>query len=399
MAKKLDYKNLGPLKIVTTQERIAPSPDMPPIGDDMKGVTIIPREGSSAPASKPEVAPVAATPVVEKQAQQVTPDVKPPEASSTPEGTPSAPSDGKQAVQIIETPSVDANTEEDEELDEKKASELPEWMRKRLLKAKTKRLEAEKKAQELEAKEKEKQAKLDAKDKELEFYKEIAMKPPATATPAKTETVVPPVQVKKEPPKMEDFEGQENPIPAFIDASVNYKLETRLASIEKKIDPAVQKAQQELAVVEVEHPDIKKVVNMENPAFRMLAENPITTVMIPASKNKLKLSYYLATNPTDAQRISLLTDPIDIAVELRKIEDKIFAKPSSKQTDVPAPATPAPATPAPAAVTVKKTNAPVPFKPLSPTGEVPLPPVTSTEVKPDDLRDRPGYEFLKKKRY
>ena len=46
-----------------------------------------------------------------------------------------------------------------------------------------------------------------------------------------------------------------------------------------------------------EHTDYQQVVTMQNPAIKMLSENPITNAMIPASKDNLKIADNLAKNP------------------------------------------------------------------------------------------------------
>ena len=390
MAKKIDYTNLAVNKVVTTQPRIAPDPNMAPIDDDMKGVTII-KSNEASPAPKVTVTPAAVTAPIETPAPPVIEAVKQPVVPAATEGIPSVSPDGGQAV----IPSANASTDDELEI---KEDELPEGIRKRFSKLTSKRREAESKLKESEEKEKAKQVLLDAKDKELEFYKEVALSAPKTAAPVKTDAPAPVVTEKPEP-VFADFENEADPITAFVNAKVNHIVSKRMAPVEHQLDPATQKVQRELAAVEVEHSDYRKVVTMDNPAIKILAENPIATLMIPASKNKLKLSYYLGKNIEDAKRIANMTDPIDIAVELRKIEDKFNTPTSSPQTVVPAAIIPANDPAIVVTKIVQKTNAPVPFKPINSTGSAPLAEVTSDTVKPDDLRDRPGYEFLKKRRY
>lgn len=385
MAKKLDYANLDTVKIVTTQERIAPNASMPPV--DLTGVKII------EPVIKAPVAPVAAPVVPIVEAPKVIEAVKQPVVPAATEGTPSASSGGEQAGVTSATASTDEN-----EL-EIKEDELPEGIRKRFSKLTTKRKEAEARSKEFEEKEKAKQALLDAKDKELEFYKEIALKTPvAGVLETKKETVAPAIEVK--PLKLEDFNDQEDPISAFVAASVKQALDTRMAPVERQLDPSVVEAKRRVAAEVAENADFTQVVNMQNPSIKMLSENPITNAMIPASKDNLKISYYLGKNPEEARRIASMTDPIDIAIELRAIQGKI--KPQAQVTpQIVVPATVAPAV-IPASVVVpekqiEKTNAPVPFKPVAANGSAPLPDVGT--LTPDQMRDDPRYSFLKKKRY
>ena len=91
-----------------------------------------------------------------------------------------------------------------------------------------------------------------------------------------------------------------------------------------------------------------------------------------------------------------MTDPIDIAIEIRAIQGKFKpASPVQTQTEVPAKV--APVTPvAPEAKPIQKTNAPVPFKPVNPVGSATLPDVST--LTPDQMRDDPRYLFLKKRR-
>jgi hypothetical protein len=386
MAKKLDYANLSPVKIVTTQERIAPNPNMPPV--DLTGVKII------EPVIKAPDAPVAAPVVPVVEAPKVTEAVKQATVPAAVEGTPSASPDGKQAGSVSATASTDEN-----EL-EIKEDELPEGIRKRFSKLTSQRKEAQARNKELEEKEKAKQALLDAKEKELEFYKEALLNPTKAPTTGvvKTEPVIPVVEEKVL--KLEDFNDQEDPISAFVDAKVNQIVNKRMAPVEKQLDPAVVEAKRRVAAEVAENADFTQIVNFQNPAIKMLSENPITNAMIPASKDNLKISYYLGKNPEEARRIASMTDPIDIAIELRAIQGKI--KPQAQvapQIVVPAAVAPAviPASVVVPEKQIEKTNAPVPFKPVSANGTAPLPDVGT--LTPDQMRDDPRYAFLKKKRY
>jgi hypothetical protein len=383
MAKKLDYGNLGSVNVVTTQNRIAPSPDMPPINrDELK--MIEPTAPVVAPAAAPQVTVTPAPTVIEA--------VKPAEPPAISAEPPSVSPDGTPAV----SPSVNANAEEnDSELTE---NELPEGIRKRFSKLTSKRKEADKKAEEL-AKQLETEAKeRDSVKKELEFYKNLLLDP-KTQPPAQSQGVAqptqPPAPVQTEKvPVFEDFANEADPITAFVDAKANYIVNKRLAPMEHQLDPVAQDAKRKFEAVKAVHPDYDEVVTMNNPAIKMLAENPIINAMVPRSKDNMRIAYYLGKNQAEAQKLALLNDPIDIAIEIRKIQEKIATPVQTQQTAV---VTPAPVVPAPEVKPITRTSAPEPFKPVNSAGSPGLPPVDS--LSPDQMRDDPRYSFLKKKRY
>lgn len=383
MGKKLDYGNLGSVNVVTTQNRIAPSPDMPPINrDELKMIE---------PAT-PVVAPVAAPQAVVTPAPTVIEAVKPAEPPAISAEPPSVSPDGTPAV----SPSVNANAEEnDSELTE---NELPEGIRKRFSKLTSKRKEADKKAEDL-AKQLETEAKeRDSVKKELDFYKNLLLDP-KTQPPAQPQSVAQPTQapapaVTEKVPVFEDFASEADPITAFVDAKATYIVNQRLAPMQQQLDPAVQDAKRKFEAVKAVHPDYEQVVTMENPAIKMLADNPIINAMVPRSKDNLQIVYYLGKNHAEAQKLALLNDPIDIAIEIRKIQEKIATPVQTQQTAV---VTPAPVTLAPEVKPITRTNAPEPFKPVNSAGSPGLPPVEN--LSPDQMRDDPRYSFLKKKRY
>jgi hypothetical protein len=390
---KIDYSKLNEVvKTVTTQERIKGDATMPPI-DRSEFNMITPGTATPKATPSPAAAPAAAPVATVTPAPQIIEAVKQPEASATSTGTPSVSSDGKQAEQT----SANASTDEEAEI---KEDELPEGIRKRFSKLTNQKKEALARAKELEEKEKAMQALLDAKEKELSFYKEIAMAPKPASTGTVTPTPEPAVQpVAEKEPEFDDFKDNDNPISAFVKAHSSWAIRQAIAPITKQINPAVIEAKRRVAAEVAENADFTQVVNMENPAIKMLSENPITNAMIPASHDNLKISYYLGKNPAEAKRIASLTDPIDIAIELREIQKKI--KPQSQtQTGVP-PVTPAPVVVTPAVVVsekpVTKTNAPVPFKPVNSNGTAPLPDVST--LTPEQMMDDPRYAFLKKRRY
>lgn len=387
MGKKIDYANLGKVNTVVTQNRIEPDPNMPPLSEkDLEGVKMI------TPATI--VAPVvtdAATEVISNSAPQVTQTVETPEAPVTPEGTPSVPSDG-----ITQVEQISADTSTDDSEAEIKDTEVPEGVRKRLSKLTIKRKEAEARALALELERTKQQELSAAKEVELEFYKGLALKPISgtkTEQPAPAGTVVTPSPAQDKEPEFDDFSESDNPISAFVKAHSAWAVKQAIKPIEYRMDPAVIEKQRKDAEIVAARPDFNKVVTMDNPSIKMLSENPITNAMIPASHDKLELAYYLATNPADAQRIASMTDPADIGFELRSIREKMKTPvPATTQTAViPAVA------PAPVVKPVQKTNAPIPFKPVNPSGTAPTP--DPSTLSPDELRDAPGYEFLKKRRF
>jgi hypothetical protein len=383
MAKKLDYKNLGNVNEVITQPRIAPDPNMPP--DATVGVQMI-TPATIAPAAPAAVAEV----TLNELAPQVTQAVVTPEVPVTSEGTPSATPDGTQ----VEGNS--ANTSTDENDHEIKEDELPEGIRKRFSKLTIKRKEAEAKAKEAEEREARKQSIIDAKEKELEFYKSVVLNP-VTGAPKQEQvtSTVAPVQAPKDSkePVWADFENSESPISDFVKAHSKWSVEQAIAPLKHQMDPAVVEQQKQDAKIVAERPDFAEVVNMKNPAYKMLADNPITNVMIPASKDKLQLAYYFAKNPAEAQRLASMTDPIDIGYELRAVREKINnPAPVVTQTVAPAPVV----TPTPEVKPVQKTNAPVPFKPVNSNGSAPLPDVST--LTPDQMRTDPRYAHLFKRR-
>ncbi len=385
--KKIDYNKLEGVKVLTTHERTAPDPNAAPINrDELNLITPAEPKTTVAPAAVPVVAEPQAPPVTQAE---VTPGVP-----AAPEGIPSVSSDG--TIQV-ENNSANTSTDDDSEI---KEDELPEGIRKRFSKLTTKRKEAENKAKEFETKGLEKQSELDAKQKELEFYKDMFLNPktPNVAPVQPEAKVIPAVTVVEEKePVFKDFEDAEDPISAFVDAKTDWKVKKALAPVLQNMNPAFIEQKRKLDAVRAEHLDYQQTVTMENPAIKMLSENPITNAMIPASQDNLKIAYYLAKNPAEAKRIAAMTDPIDIAIELREVQKKI--KPVSQsqtQIEVPAPVVATVVTPDPKPI--QQTKAPVPFKPVTPVGSATLPPVDSDSVKPDDLRNRPGYEFLNKKR-
>lgn len=379
--KKLNADALNSVRVAVTQERIAPSPDMPPVS--MEGVTII-------PPAPPSAAPAAVADPVVEVAPQVTPDVKPPEASSTPEGT-SPVSSGETKAE-----NTSANASTDETDSELKEDELPEGIRKRFSKLTTKRKEAESKAKALEEEILKHDREKEASKKELEFYKELLMnpsiKPNATVATRVDQT---PVKTEDKAPVFEDFAGEADPITAFVDAKANYLINKRMAPVEKAMDPATIERKRQLDAIVSENPDFINVVNFENPAIKLLSQNPVTNAMIPASKDNLKLAYYFAKNPTEAQRVAQLTDPIDVGVALREIQNKMSPQKvqETKQTEVPAPAV---RVSTPEQKPIQQTQAPVPFKPVNPVGTAGLPPVD--QLTPDQLRSDPRYSHLFKRR-
>lgn len=388
MGKKIDYANLGKVNAVVTQNRIEPDPNMAPLSpQDMEGVKMI------TPATI--VAPVvsdAATEVINNLAPQVTSTVETPEAPVTPEGTPSATSGG-----INQVEQIGADTSTDDSEAEIKDTEVPEGVRKRLSKLTIKRKEAEARATALELEKTKQQELMAAKEIELEFYKGVVLNPNSTVKPTdqpvKTGTVATPAPVQDKEPEFDDFNESDNPISAFVKAHSAWAVKQAIKPLEQRMDPAVIERQKKDAAIVAARPDFNKVVTMDNPAIKMLSENPITNAMIPASHDKLELAYYLAMNPADAQRIASMTDPADIGFELRAIREKMKTPaPAPTQTAViPAVA------PAPAVKPVQKTNAPIPFTPVNPSGTAPTP--DPSTLSPDQLRDAPGYEFLRKKRY
>ena len=383
MAKKLDYGNLGSVNVVTTQNRIAPSSDMPPINrDELKMIE---------PAT-PVVAPAAAPQAVVTPAPTVIEAVKPAEPPANSAEPTSVVPDVTPAV----SPSVNANAEDnDSEITE---NELPEGIRKRFSKLTSKRKEADKKAEDL-TKQLETEAKeRDSVKKELDFYKNLLLDP-KTQPPTQPQSVVQPqqapapVQAEKEP-AFEDFANEADPITAFVKASNTYAVNKALAPVLQKMNPEVQEAQKRREAVIAVHSDFDKVVTMENPAIKMLADNPIINAMVPRSKDNLQIAYYLGKNHAEAQRLASMNDPIDIAIEIRKIQEKIATPVQNQQTAV---VTPAPVIPAPEVKPITRTNAPEPFKPVNSAGSPGLPPVEN--LSPDQMRDDPRYSFLKKKRY
>jgi hypothetical protein len=377
--KKYSKEDLDRVSIITTQEKIAPSKDMPPANlDGVKMIT--PATTLATPAAVVE-------PVVAVLAPPVTPDVKLEATPSNASGTPSASSDGTPAV----TPSANASTDDNDS--ELKEDELPEGIRKRFSKLTNKRKEAETRAKELEEAQTKSKLDLEVTRRELEFYRDLQLnsKPAHSTTVAPVAPAAPAAPVEKEL-IFSDYAAEADPISAFVDAKVNSIVSKRLAPVEKALDPATAAHQKQLDAIKAEFPDYTQVVQPNSAVIMMLSENPITDKMIPASKDRVKLTYYLSKHPDEARKLADMTDPIDVGVALREIQNKLVPQKtaeSSKQIEVPTPA-------ALVQKPIEQTKAPEPFTPVNPAGSPGLPPIE--ELTPDQLRNDPRYSRLFKRR-
>jgi hypothetical protein len=367
-----------------------------------------------APAVAPQIEVTPTPPVII--------DVKPPEASSTPEGTPPAPSGGIPAV------SPDAHASVEDEQTEIQESEVPEGLRKRFAKLTTKNKIALKEAEDARQKAEQLQLEIEAEKREKAFYQEMLLASAHNAPVAEKPVTdpVPPVAqpIVDRPPALEDFSDSPNQLQDFIQASINYGINKGMQTVIAQVDPTVVEAKRKQETWKQQHPDFAQVMHDKNPALKILTDNPVTDQIIGRTKDNLDILYHYAKNPSDAQKLASMTDPIDVAMELASLKTRLT---NNTQVEIVEPVVVA-GNPAPGRVNPNEpprvpnngqlpnapvhepiklhvTKAPEPYNPLQPGGNASLPSpdqigVVSAggTINVDDMMADPRYAHRFKRR-
>lgn len=216
------------------------------------------------------------------------------------------------SVETVDTPPV---------IEEPK--ETPEWAKKRFGELTAKQREAERKAEE--------------KEREAQFYKELAMKN-ASSAPAAPPQEPQPVVLKE--PKVSDFDDYSQYIEAKTDYLVAKKLEesekakaahAEQARVQRETEQRVGKFAESVKKFKEKNPDYEAVVL--NPSL------PFTQVMFDTclvSEKGAELAYHIGKNPDVAARLARLS-PVEAVREMGLLEAKLNPPDPKLVTQAPEP--------------------------------------------------------------
>jgi len=176
--------------------------------------------------------------------------------------------------------------------------------------------------------------KLNAKNaqtqQELEYWKQQAIKN-ASATKGEPPKQEPPQQTGK--PKADDFGTHAE----FVEALADWKMEQKLRDrdqtqqkreLEREQTKTVQTYQEKLKSFSEKNPDFQDVISEVD----HIPLSPSLRAILLNSENGPELSYLLAKNPQEFERISRLP-PLDCAREVGKFEAKISSAKSTASTE------------------------------------------------------------------
>ena len=173
-------------------------------------------------------------------------------------------------------------------------------------------------------------SKLTAKEKEIEYWKQVALDSKANQSKEETE----PVETNHSDsgkPNPDDFDNYED----YLEANIEFRMEQRLKSLEEKKSKEAEKS-----TFQKKTEDFGKKLNTfreQTPDFEEVMEevediqvSKATEQLILESENGPELMYELAKSPEDLERISSLP-PLMAAKEIGKIEARL-QKPATNKT-------------------------------------------------------------------
>ena len=149
-----------------------------------------------------------------------------------------------------------------------------------------------------------------------------------------------PEEIKPEPkavqlvaPKADDFDNYD----AYIDACVDYKVQVTLqkrdatASVQTEAQNLQTKFVQSVEKFKEKTPDYDAAVS--NPAF---VQSPALIEAVLYSEMGPQIAYYLAKNVAETNRLNRL-NPVAVAREIGRLEERLTPSQPKKVTDAPAP--------------------------------------------------------------
>lgn len=190
--------------------------------------------------------------------------------------------------------------------------------------------------------------KREAKAAEIEALKEAAYQrglaearkgaaPESPAKPIVPETPV--TEFTKPAPNEDDFEEYS----AYQEAREEWLLEKAEHRVKARIEADQQRRQQEVAQTETakwaekgkeRYPDFEEVIASH-------AQNipPVMAAAVKSAENSHDIAYHLGKNPTEYARIAGL-EPVQQAIEIGRIAERMKSAPPKRQTSAPPPITP-----------------------------------------------------------